>query len=221
MALDLTELKKIRSSQKNLVFGYFRDAHQQLLPQNEPYYDIQALIVYTCLAFYYIKHEWDTENVNSNVEIDGDFIKNKESDDSTTVLKEEIMEGIHEFKFKIINYDYDYGGLYYDIGFGIIPSEYFKEETSYITDSCFGDRVGGYVYFGSTGKSEHNRTESDYGTKCKLDDIVTMIVDLENYQIKYKVNDFDYGVAFSDVEHAKYRIAVYLYEKGSEVEIIH
>ena len=63
--LNLDELKKIRASVSHLIFGFCRQSHQQLLPQDDPYYDIQPLIIYTCLAFYHIKHEWDTNIIDS------------------------------------------------------------------------------------------------------------------------------------------------------------
>ena len=74
MALDLAELKKIGSSQNYLVFGYFRESSKELLPE-DPYYNIQPLIVYTCLAFYAIKREWDSDNINDGCIIDGDYIE--------------------------------------------------------------------------------------------------------------------------------------------------
>ena len=47
-----------------------------------------------------------------------------------------------------------------------------------------------------------------------------MIVDLENYKIKYKLNDKDYGIAFSDIPRRTYKIALFLYECGSSVQTI-
>ena len=57
----------------------------------------------------------------------------------------------------------------------------------------FSGRDTGYCYY----TINHRRVLQDntknewYGIKCKEDDIVSMIVDLESYQIKYKVNDQD------------------------------
>lgn len=86
MDFDLKELKNTRSSDRNLVFGYCRRAHQELFPMDNPYYDIKPLIIYICLAFYYIK--WDDRDLSnlykalakikfSDLDIDGNNVVNK------------------------------------------------------------------------------------------------------------------------------------------------
>ena len=220
MTLDLTELKKIKSSDTNLIFGYFREAHKQLSSQNNPYYDLQPLIVYTCLAFYHIKHEWDTETMSHSCVVNGDFIENTENRNTTSVLKEAISNGIHEFKFKIINYDHLFTDGYYDTAIGIISSEYFAQNTHVIIHNMYTDPYPGFGYYASIGIKDHAGWESEYGIKCELNDIVTMTVDLENHKIRYKVNEEDYGIAFDDIPQDSYRIALYLSERGSKVQII-
>ena len=187
MTVRINNLKKI-DPLVPIWYLVCREAHKQLLPQNNPYYDIHPLIIYICLAFFHIKHEWDTTKVSVYCIVNGDFVRKPKGGNATTVLKEEISNGIHQYRFKIINYDYGYPGHYYDIGFGIVSSEYFASN-KYITTCYFADSKAGYVFYGSKGTREHNGGESEYGVKCKLDDIVTMIVDLENHTIRYKIND--------------------------------
>ena len=129
MAIDLSELKQIRSSDTNLIFGFCREAHKQLLSQNDSYHDIQPLIIYTFLAFYYIKHEWDPENISNKCVADGNFLEKSMCGHSSNFLKDEISKGIEEYKFKIINYK-DHQQSFTDIGIGVVFIEYFERNQS-------------------------------------------------------------------------------------------
>ena len=40
-------------------------------------------------------------------------------------------------------------------------------------------------------------------------------------ELHYKVNDHNYGVAFDDIPQKTYKVALFLYEHGSKVQIIH
>ena len=218
MTVNLSELKRIKSSDTNLIFGYYREAHTQLLPQDNPYYDIQPLIVYTCLAFYHIRYEWDTENLSDECFVNGDFIEKKsERFDTTSLLKGEISNGIHEYKFEIISYSADKG--YYDIGVGIIGSEHFANKPGLINE-CFHEDHTGYGYITSTADKEVECFMEEYGIKCEKGNIVTMTVDLEKYELKYTVNETDLGVAFTNIEQITYRVGIYLYRKGCKVRIL-
>ena len=221
MAFDLGELKKIKSLDVNLLFGYCREARKQLFPSNEPYYDIPSLVIYACLAFYHIKYNWDSKCIGNNCYVKGDLVlkKGSISGNSTFVLKQTISNGIYQFKFKIINYDYAYMS-YYDIGFGIISSKYYEGAKDILANDAFGEHDTGYVYYGSKWEKEHFNQSTDYGIKCKLNDIVTMIVDLEKNQLSYKVNEQNLGIAFDEIPDTEYRVALYLYEKSSKVQLI-
>ena len=49
---------EIEDNTKILVYGYFRDAHKELFGDtNNPYFDVQPLIVHCCISFYYVLYE--------------------------------------------------------------------------------------------------------------------------------------------------------------------
>ena len=50
-------------------------------------------------------------------------------------------------------------------------------------------------------------SEKNYCPKCKEGDIIDMYLDLNNFELKYSINDKDYGKAF-DVENTSYRAVV-------------
>ena len=60
-----------------------------------------------------------------------------------------------------------------------------------------------------------------YGNECKINDIITMILDLNNLTLSYKINDKDYGIAFADIENTEYRAAFYTDLPDTEIELVH
>ena len=69
------------------------------------------------------------------------------------------------------------------------------------------------AYYGSSvGKKK-------YGLNCKSNDIITMKVDFDNLELKFIVNDIDYGKAF-DIKPGKYRAAVGLFALIDSVTLI-
>ena len=78
----------------------------------------------------------------------------------------------------------------------------------------------GYCYFASCGIKQGYQGSISYGPKCEIGNVITMTVDLEKYQIKYKINDMDIGSAFDNIEQKSYRVGLYLYYNGVKVQII-
>ena len=59
-----------------------------------------------------------------------------------------------------------------------------------------------------------------YGVQSKNGDIIEMILDLDNYTLKYIVNGKDYGFAYDDIEKCKYRAALYMWYEGDTVTLL-
>ena len=56
--MDPNIWKEVDEETKVLVFGYFRDAHKDLFgDSNNPYFDLQPLIVHCCISFYHILYK--------------------------------------------------------------------------------------------------------------------------------------------------------------------
>ena len=47
-----------------------------------------------------------------------------------------------------------------------------------------------------------------------------MILDLNKFTLRFKVNNVDYGIAFHNIRNAKYRAAVWLYNDDDFITII-
>ena len=165
--------------------------------------------------------------------VDGDSVEKKIDPidiDSTILLKHEISAAcIHIYKFNIINYGDTWGDQLldctFDISIGIIDFELCKSlwtmrEKCEVTKELIGCLSPAYCYTTSIGKKSSDGDVSKYGIKCKSNDIITMMVDLNNYNIRYKVNDQDLGVAYDDIDVTDYRVGVTLQGKGSKIKII-
>ena len=63
--------------------------------------------------------------------------------------------------------------------------------------------------------SNTNKKLQSYGVDCQNGDILEMILNLNQYTLRYKINGKDYGVAFEDIEKTKYRAAIFMYVYGS------
>ena len=64
------------------------------------------------------------------------------------------------------------------------------------------------------------RSHRTYGQNYSTDDIIEMCVDLENYQLSYKINNKYLGIAFKKLFKTKYKLAIYLRYVDDEITII-
>ena len=105
MALDFEAIKTVNPKVSNLIFGFFRESHSKYFPfkSQNPYYALQPLLIYTCIAFYNQK-EWDATNTYGIKLDDDNVIKKSVTSSTTTFIKDEISKGCHEYEFKVINY---------------------------------------------------------------------------------------------------------------------
>ena len=92
-----------------------------------------------------------------------------------------------------------------------------------LKNSCFcwwGNNC--YTFISAKAKltnGDYGVSDKSYGIKCKTNDIVEMIVDMKKLEIKFKVNNIDYGKAY-DIEDTTYRAAVYLNDVGNKIRLL-
>lgn len=101
-----------------------------------------------------------------------------------------------------------------------------------VQQSCFyanNDIVGiNYIYWNGSGHSYKYLKEArwgceNYGRRYDADDMVSIILDLNQRQISFAINDEDQGVAYKDIqvgEDIHYRMFVSLYFVHDSVEIV-
>ena len=131
-------------------------------------------------------------------------------------------EGVHKWKFKVINLKQDIGdGSDWTSCIGIykLPSSTdVNDNIDLPKDNHFlweNKMMSGYGFCAHSGKIKvydginDYCVSSDYGVECKNGDIIEMIVDMNKLEMKYVINGIDFGTAF-DIQCAKYRAAVNL-----------
>ena len=136
----------------------------------------------------------------------------------TTYLTKIVTEGIHRWKFKIIECLESPP----EIGLIKIPS---NEEKSYAPNlnQYFVKGGIGYAYITSTGRISNpisGYSGKKYGVKCKNNDIIDMHLDLEKYELRYYVNNKDQGKAYDVDEEIRYKAAITMDDVGSKIQLI-
>ena len=66
------------------------------------------------------------------------------------------------------------------------------------------------------------RLKTRYGQSFdKINDILTMTLDLKQYTLSYSLNGKDFGVAFDRIKEQNYRLAVsFLHNVGTELQLL-
>ena len=84
----------------------------------------------------------------------------------------------------------------------------------YGVNCCNGQLRGGDDSFNI------DQAHKKFCDKVKEGDIIDMWLDLNDKELKYCINDKDYGKAFDEMEQTDYRAAVAVYRSGEEVELV-
>ena len=209
--------------QKLLVAGFIRGIEKMYKIKNIPNEINDIIYLYQRLY-----DEWDTKWTNDYVNIDetNTTITIKEDDESNmghaiAFGKRVVSEGIYIWKIKIICIKLTFESPPY---VGIIENneEYLKRyRDDFLWDNVGYQLCGGNSVLCGPLSSNYHKT-SDYQCLWKKEgDVVEIILDLNERTLGFKVNDIDYGVAFSNIHKTEYRLAVStLSMKGSKFAFV-
>ena len=219
MAKKFLDLKKIKPTIKDTVFGYMRQlSKSSLYGENIP-----KLIEHLCLEYYYIYDEWDKQCMDESIILDDtNTIKQgagRGGSGTSTFLKEIISSGEFEWKFKIGKQGIP-GSYSSTIGIWKITDK--RSEKSVVGTNCFNKHdkklyVCGYAF--DIAIIVSGQTRINYGKKCVTKDIITMTLDLNKLELKYKVNGEDQGKAF-DIKPGAYRAVVNMSTHGDSITLL-
>ena len=216
---SLEDVKTIDQKEKDFIFGYIRKV-QRIFPDDNVYYTIPTLVIHWILLYYFVREQFDEDNKSRHYSI---------SEDKMTTTREKLgggavyltniaKNGVHEWTFKLrkcntLNY-------YFVIG---VWKNQHPVKTNY---NLYGREVMKYSYGWVI---NYNRKTGDeegtywirYGLdKCKTDDIVVMILDLNEKTLSYKVNEVSYGVAFENIEDTEYKAVISTNWTEDSIELI-
>ena len=224
------KVKRIDERDKFVVSGFVREI-ENVLPNNNPFYNVTDLIIYLILAFYYEFDEWDPLFKSNHIKIDGNVVINTFGRKYATVFLKNICKSPNKYhwKFKIKKYDGQHKGWNNLIGIWKINT---KPPALNDGQHFTSIQHGGYAFISSYAKISdasvagcyvRNGNYSDrtnYGKRCVEGDIIEMYLDLKKFELSYSINQKDYGVAFN-VKNTEYRAAVMIDHKDNAIELMH
>ena len=213
------DIKRIKKANKKTIFSVYGFVHRYQPFCLNPIIDI-------ILCFYHLNDKWDELKMGPKLNlIDENTVKIgpcKNYGAGSALLTNIISDGVFSWRFKIIEVTNELNlgifrvGSVYDAG-----GRFFHERNSgYSIYTTYSDTESMLMNPVNEGYS----VLKAYGKNCKSGDIVEMILDMDECTLSFKMNDIDCGVAFRDIDSAKYRAAVFFYayggNKSGSIEII-
>ena len=215
MALKQSNLTNIPQRNKDAAFGFVKEYEKEVANVTIP-----KMIKYLCLVYFNSnKDAFDTKQTNSKIIIDGDCIQVKKYSIMSTALKKMKVNsyfqniasnGIHIWRIQCKK-----GGVYGDT-FGIRNIDISSSLTLCGEFDSNKDSVIGYALYLIGLKKEmindgsqwtNGGTPREFAKECVTNDIIEMTLNLTESSLHYKINDEDYGRAFS-VKQGRYRACI-------------
>ena len=224
--LDVNRLKYISKRSKYAVTHYIRSI-QSSLPSTTNYYNIPEGIINICILFFGTIYQFDDEWKSQNLQLQNDTVSVKEDSHPAYnyIYSQNIMSsGQHQWTFKIIKIKTESNN--HDFFFGIKEEGEDKQKIGWFS----GKYTPTYYLMGIYPNKKkpkntaaqiwsHTVKWDEYGKYLEDGDIVTMCIDLDKWQLKYIINDKDYGVA-ANIKIGSYRAVVMMYDLGDIIQLM-
>ena len=214
--LKLEDVRKIEQKSKNLVFGYVRNV-QRSFPTNIVYYTIPTLITHWILLYYYIWEKIDEDNCAPEYALSKDnrVITLQQNWSSGAVyFKKVLKSGIHRWKFRILYVNDEH----YWMTIGVFKTKTDKSRVSACRVDNFSEEYG---YGWLVNYQQISARWSRYGHRdCKAGDIIQMILNLNDWTLRYILNGKDLGVAWNNIEKTTYKAVVSANNKDDSIEFV-
>ena len=214
----LEDVKFVDVETKRFVNGYVREV-EVLLPGDNVYYTIPTLIIHWIILYFYQMEQFDANYCHKDIILSDD---NKIATTNNrwhlaAMLQKVVKSGMHCWKFRFPDHDYI-------AFFGVYKHKYISSwEELQGNDPQDGDYKGKLYAMASDLRATYGDTEDitivkgDYATG---DRIIEMILDLDKRELRYKMNDIDYGAVFTNIEETSYKAFVSGWTTGQTFEIL-
>ena len=193
-----------------------------MLPKDDIYYTIPTLIIHWILLYCYFGDHFDAKNCGLTYTLsDNNMEVRKQSiaSEQLAYLTNMVESGVHEWVFKLKKVL----SPPFTICIGVWKIAYSLQiETALYKETVSNKSYSWIVILGQASYGDDidwHRYGSDTFTICS-GDIVTMILDLEKYELRYKYNDQDCGVAFSNIERTGYKAVVSMFQENTVIELM-
>ena len=235
----LSWIEKIKQKDGIAVDGYIRECNKTMFGNNNVasfYDDIPDVINILCLEYYHMTRDRfhpDLHTKFAKITQDSAKIDSAQSfgKDGSALLSNIVSSGIHHWRFKVCGYEVN--DIIY-IGVYKVNEEYIAEHQNANVAQHFTYAVyyHGYPEYQKTsyavnfksgqvrGDIEQQKKQEKYCDECQEGDIIDMYLDLHAYELKYSINDKDFGDAGFEIGRTQYRAGVCLYGKGAEVQLL-
>ena len=212
---SLEDVKFIDARTKDCVYGFMREA-QKSLPDDNIYYTIPTLVIHWCLLYFHVQECFDPDLVHKTYSLQQDnslLTKKYSTNNSSAYLSKKVNKGVHCWRFELMNVDPDL----YTITIGVWKTRHEIDTSKGILTNR---EVYGWVC--TDDGDEPSLIDCDeYGEKsCQKGDIIDMILDLNKFELRYCVNDKDYGVAYEGIEQTEYRVVVDMFNEDDSIKLI-
>ena len=201
IAVLLKKAKTASFNTKHTVNGFIRQ--QQLI--NAISTKIPIMINYFILSYYDSTDKWNIKQTDNTIKIDKELIHSsgsKKKIAATAYLTNIIQFDKYSWKFKIIN-------LPKFAVFGICNvNQKFKLESLIAHDIGYSFNVCNLKLTGG-GINDFRCSANRYGIKCKNNDIIEMILDMNDSTLSFVINAQKFGPAFDNIKkNCQYTAAV-------------
>lgn len=216
MSLNLEDFKRISEKERNSVFGYIRRI------EIDHVIEIPMIVYQICALFCMIYDEWDRKySPDTYIITDQTNIKRTpEFSITTAFLTNVVNEGIHCWKFEIIEFTRPGRDSF---RFGIVMND--ENKIKEVSDYWFGATPNtAYVwdsgYNSALMEHKYNSWGKKYGRKCVKGDIVLIHLDFNELALSFGINDEKFDVAYTIKSEEKYRVAIQMEGANDELELI-
>ena len=208
----LDAVKYIDQQDKDCVYGYVKSI-QALLPTDNVYYTISALIIHWILLYYHEKEQFDAKYCNPSIMLTDNNkcasmthlkAKSPSSFHKMMMLKNVMTSGVHEWKFKRVETDI------YIACFGVYKCNHLSKVdlTKDVRDKYYKGRLYALSTDGHRTYGDTRSTKYIGGNLGRNNDICQMTLDLNQRELRYKFNSDDLGVVFKKIEQTQYKACV-------------
>ena len=195
--------RQIKQRDKSSVNGYIREIEEKSFSNDSFYKIIPMIINYLCMKYYHeSRDEFDPELHGTDMKVTDKEVSNMKDCYRSAFLSNIVSKGIHKWKFQSI------AGQF--IG---ICNDSVRNEWKYLNDWYYCNTASSsYGLFLKTGQLRGGKKglyhrEKYCPPRSSCGDVIEMCLDLNRMELKFVINDKDYGKAF-DVPPGNYRVGV-------------
>ena len=203
---------QIKRKDKSAVNGYIREIEDKSFSNKDSFYKtIPMIINYLCIKYYHqSKDRFHPKLHGMHLKVTNDEITGEPSiySSESAFLSNVVSKGIHRWCFKIKK------GVKF---IGICNNSFNFEESLncyYYIRPAVENKAYGINLSNGRLRGPREVWHKTYCSSWNCGDIVDMVLDLNCQELKYIINDKDYGKAF-DIPPAKYRAAICMNHRHS------